>query len=129
MNDRWNLTQTWAWIRWRNAAKVASFAQEAHIGLAEAMMYPDGTRIIEEEHRRSLLEALRAGRITTSGVPVGGQTVIAVPAEAWQVIEPVAPSEARHAVPGNRRVAWRGLSFLPADVTRLWPGGGVSLTA
>lgn len=121
VTEAWNLTQTWAWIRWRDRAKVAAFKAEGHIGLAEAMMFPDGTRIIEENHRALLLEALRAGRINTQGSEAAGAALVPIPAAAWQLIEPVAPSQARHAVAGNRRVAWHGLRFDAAAAMQLWP--------
>jgi|GEM_PF-7097188 len=133
MAERWNLTQTWAWIRWRDAAKVAAFQAEGHIGLAEAMMYPDGTPIIEDGHRLALLTALREGRIATQGVQVTQGTQAAlpqlIPKDAWHSIEPMAPSEARHAVAGNRRVAWRGLSFAASEVMRLLPGAAPARAA
>lgn len=138
MAEQWNLSQTWAWIRWRDPVKVNAFAHEAHLGLAEAMLYPDGSRIVEEGHRPALLQALRAGRITADGLTVGSDARSTIPQEVWTTIEPVAPSEARHAVPGNRRVAWRALRFPAADVMRLWPGnsappasraGGLSIKA
>lgn len=121
MSEYWNLTQTWAWIRWRDMAKVATFKAEAHIGLAEAMMFPDGSRIVEENHRAMLLDALRAGRIATQGSAAAGAVAEPIPPADWQRIEPVAPSQARHAVAGNRRVAWHGLRFDAAIAMRLWP--------
>ncbi|WP_428248976.1 hypothetical protein [Ferrovibrio sp.] len=128
MTDYWNLTQTWAWIRWRDPAKVAAFKAEGHIGLAEAMMFPDGTRIIEENHRAALLDALRTGRITTQGQETTAAALVSIAPDDWQRIEPVAPSQARHAVAGNRRVAWHGLRFDAAVAMRLWPPmTGVSL--
>lgn len=124
MAEYWNLSQAWAWIRWRDPAKVAAFEREAHLGLAEAMLNPDGSRIMEEAHRQALQRALQDGRLVAEGIPSGGEARAAIPREAWSGIEPVAPSEARHAVPGNRRVAWKGLRFLASDVMRLWPGSG-----
>jgi hypothetical protein len=133
VTEQWNLTQTWAWIRWRDRAKVAAFQAEGHIGLAEAMMFPDGSRIIEENHRAALLEALRAGRITTLGQETTAAALVPIAPADWQRIEPVAPSQARHAVAGNRRVAWHGLRFDATVAMRLWPPlpppGGLSLRA
>lgn len=121
----WNLTQTWAWIRWRDPAKTAAFAAETHLGIAEAIMFPDGTAIAEEDHRGSLLAALLQGRLTAHGRPAAADATamaVAVPAADWAGLVPVAPSEARLAA--GRRVAWRTLAFPAADVQKLWPGPG-----
>lgn len=122
MSGDWNLTQAWAWIRWRDPAKVAEFAAETHLGLAEAVMYPDGSPIVAEDHRRALLTALQDGRLAVRGIAAeaAGAAAVTIPAADWAGLVPVAPSEARHVK--GRKVAWRGLAFRQADLLRLWPG-------
>lgn len=142
MADDWNLTQAWAWIRWRDPAKVAAFAAETHLGLAEAILNRDGTAVVEEDHRHALLAALQDGRLAVRGLPVdttatdtraaGGADAMAAPAADWQALVPVAPSQARHVT--GRRVAWRGLRFGAAEMQRLWPAppratAGISVQA
>lgn len=121
MADDWNLTQAWAWIRWRDPAKVAAFAAETHLGIAEAILNPDGATVIAEDHRRALLDALQDGRLAVRGLPADGSaaTAIAVPAADWRALVPVAPSEARHGQ--GRRVAWRALRFSAGNMQQLWP--------
>jgi len=126
MADDWNLTQAWAWIRWRDPARVAAYAAETHLGIAEAIVFPDGAPVREDDHRRALLMALQDGRLSVRGLAATGDAAAAatarvpVPAAEWQALVPVAPSEARHAK--GRKVAWRGLAFAAADLMRLWPG-------
>lgn len=122
MSADWNLTQVWAWIRWRDPAKVAAYASESHLGLAEEIVFPDRTKVVEEDHRGALLTHLKDGRLAAHGLLATGDAAAAqiVPTAAWQGLVPVAPSQARHAI--GRRIAWRGLSFAAADVRRLWPG-------
>lgn len=134
MDTDWNLTQSWAWIRWRDPARVAAYATETHLGIAEAIVFPDGGAVIEEDHRGALLAALQQNRLGCHGRPAGQETTVAIPVPAadWAGLVPVAPSEARHAT--GRRVAWRGLSFRADDLLRLWPaprqpGAPVSLSA
>ena len=129
MSGDWNLTQAWAWIRWRVPAKVAAFAAESHLGLAEAVMYPDGSTIVEDDHRRALLMALQDGRLAVRGIAAdaaAGAQAVAIPAADWAGLVPVAPSEARHVK--GRKVAWRGLAFRQADLLRLWPAIAGSTT-
>lgn len=129
MSETWNLTQAWAWIRWRDATKVAAYASETHMGIAEEIVFPDGAAVIEEDHRAALLAALQDGRLVTRGLPAGDApaTVIAVPAADWPALVPVAPSEARYA--RGRKVAWRALSFPAAELQRLWPAPDGGRTA
>jgi len=129
MSETWNLTQAWAWIRWRDAAKVAAYASESHMGIAEEIVFPDGTVVVEDDHRAVLLAALQDGRLVTRGLPAGDApaTVIAVPAAEWPTLVPVAPSEARHA--RGRKVAWRALCFPASEMQRLWPAPGGSRAA
>ena len=121
MSGDWNLTQAWAWIRWRDPARLMAFAAETHLGIAEAILNPDGAAVVEEDHRGALLAALQDGRLAVRGLPAddSAATAIAVPAADWRDLVPVAPSQARHVK--GRRVAWRGLRFRAADLQRLWP--------
>jgi hypothetical protein len=125
MSADWNLTQAWAWIRWRDAAKVAAYVVESHLGIAEEIVFPDGMPVIEDDHRGALLRALQGGGLVARGMaamPGATPTAMAIAATAWQTLVPVAPSEARHAT--GRKVAWRALSFAAADLRRLWPDRG-----
>lgn len=125
MSADWNLTQAWAWIRWRDAAKVAAYASESHLGIAEEIVFPDGMPVIEDDHRGVLLRALQGGGLVARGMaatPGAMPTAVAIAATDWQTLVPVAPSEARHTT--GRKVAWRGLNFAAAEVQRLWPGRG-----
>ncbi|MFC3675266.1 hypothetical protein [Ferrovibrio xuzhouensis] len=125
MSADWNLTQAWAWIRWRDPAKVAAYASESHLGIAEEIVFPDGVPVVEDDHRGALLRALQGGGLVARGMAAASgaaPTAVAIAAADWQTLVPVAPSEARHTT--GRKVAWRGLSFAAADLTRLWPGRG-----
>jgi hypothetical protein len=119
MVDCRNITQVLAWIRWRNDGKVGEYADEPMSGLLAAKAYPDGAAVIEEHEATCLLEALRLGTITASGLRVGSVFPESVPTLDWNWMTFEFPSSARLL---DRRVqTWTNLRIDRRQVEKLWP--------
>ncbi len=126
----WNSCQVRFWIAYRDKKWVEQFTHEPDNGLAAEIMYGNLPDVkVTEKYQDSLLVALRAGKITATGLGNGKGQPIEISAQLWEYLEfkdVDGPRAQPTGSPTVGSVAWRRLSFPRQQVLELWPPNGQS---
>lgn len=125
----WNLSQTLAWIRWRDSEQVAKYAEEPESGFTAEIMFGDEKPSFGGDN--DLLDALKDGKLEAHGLINGKGDLVPIEPVKW--VDKIFKSIPPRAISSNRSgrgLAWYDeLRFPSAKVKRLWPKlGGRDLT-
>ena len=119
----WNLTETAAWIVFRNLSVVERFSDPAPENWQAYMMYESMWLCPKVAEPSELGDALRSGRLSAlgrSGDP--GSKMMTIPAIDWETLI-VSPPSAYRLLPDNTKdVPWHDIRASSADVQKLWRG-------
>ena len=119
----WNLTETAAWIVFRNLSVVVRFSDPAPENWQAYMMYESMWLCPKVAEPSELGDALRSGRLSAlgrSGDP--GSKMMTFPAIEWETLI-ISPPSAYRLLPDNTKdTPWHDIRVSSADVQKLWRG-------
>ena len=119
----WNLTETAAWIVFRNLSVVTRFSDPAPENWQAYMMYESMWLCPKVAEPSELGDALRSGRLSALGRSGDtGSKMMTIQAIEWETLI-VSPPSAYRLLPDNTKdVPWHDIRASSADVQKLWRG-------
>jgi len=119
----WNLTETAAWVVFRNLSVVERFSGPSPDHWQAYMMYDSMWLCPKVTEPSELGDALRSGRLSAkgrSGDP--GSKMMTIPAIEWEALIVSPPSAYRLLPDKTKDTPWHDIRVSSADVQKLWRG-------